>query len=108
MEYRYAEDVYKEDLSEYTNWMKAFLDQASGNLKEAMKKFRGDDDIPIMTIHKSKGLEYRSVYFIGLEDRKFWNFDKNPDEELCSMYVALSRAKEKLVFSFCETRDMQW
>lgn len=107
-EYRHSDERYTEDLLEYTNWMNSFVNQASGNLYEAMKKFRGDNDIPIMTIHKSKGLEYRSVYFIGLEDRKFWNFDKNPDEELCSMYVAMSRAKEKLVFSFCETRDMQW
>ena len=72
-----------------------------------MLKFKGDDVIPLMTIHKSKGLEYKSVYFLGLEDRKFWGFRQNPDEEMCAIYVAMSRAKQKLAFSFCKTRDMQ-
>lgn len=37
-----------------------------------------------MTIHKSKGLEYNAVYFIGLEDSAFWNFRNQPDEDRCT------------------------
>lgn len=58
----------------------------------------------IMTIHKSKGLEYNAVYFIGLEDSAFWNFRNQPDEDRCTFFVALSRAKASVTFTFCKKR----
>ena len=70
----------------------------------AIENFCGDHSIPIMTIHKSKGLEYNAVYFVGLEDSAFWNFSKQPDEDRCTFFVALSRAKESVSFTFCKRR----
>lgn len=67
--------------------------------------FLGESSIPIMTIHKSKGLEYNTVIFIGIEDEFFWNFSKSPDEEKCTFFVALSRAKENLIFTFSNYRN---
>ena len=58
-----------------------------------------------MTIHKSKGLEYSAVYFIGLEDSAFWNFKNQPEEDRCAFFVALSRAKESVAFTFCKKRS---
>ena len=55
-------------------------------------------------IHKSKGLEYSAVYFVGLEDSAFWNFRNQPDEDRCTFFVALSRAKESVTFTFCKRR----
>ena len=40
----------------------------------AIENFEGLHSVPIMTIHKSKGLEYNAVYFVGLEDSAFWSF----------------------------------
>ena len=57
-----------------------------------------------MTIHKSKGLEYSAVYFIGLEDSAFWNFRSQPAEDRCAFFVALSRAKKSVTFTFCKNR----
>ena len=57
-----------------------------------------------MTIHKSKGLEYSAVYFIGLEDSAFWNFRNRSEEERCAFFVAISRAKEAITFTFCKQR----
>ena len=57
-----------------------------------------------MTIHKSKGLEYNSVYFVGLEDSAFWNFRNQSDEDRCTFFVALSRAKASVTFTFCKKR----
>jgi DNA helicase II / ATP-dependent DNA helicase PcrA len=51
-----------------------------------------------MTIHKSKGLEYHTIIFIGLEDGAFWTFQRQPDEDKCAFFVALSRAKERVIF----------
>lgn len=77
---------------------------AYGDWSLAIENFRGDHSVPIMTIHKSKGLEYNAVYFVGLEDSAFWNFKNKPDEDRCTFFVALSRAKESVTFTFCKRR----
>lgn len=77
---------------------------ASGDWNRAIENFRGEHSIPIMTIHKSKGLEYTAVYFVGLEDSAFWSFRNQPDEDRCTFFVALSRAKESITFTFCKRR----
>ncbi|MBJ2124362.1 UvrD-helicase domain-containing protein [Flavobacterium sp. IB48] len=71
---------------------------------EALDMVMGKDTIPVMTIHKSKGLEYHTVVFIGLEDGAFWSFDRQPDEDKCAFFVALSRAKEKVMFTLSKKR----
>ena len=77
---------------------------ATGNWSQAIANFNGENSIPIMTIHKSKGLEYSAVYFLGLEDSAFWSFKKQSEEDRCAFFVALSRAKESLLFTFCKKR----
>lgn len=78
--------------------------EESDNTYEAVQKLLGKDSVPIMTIHKSKGLEYNSIIFVGLEDGAFWSFEKQPDEDKCAFFVALSRAKERVAFTFSKTR----
>jgi superfamily I DNA/RNA helicase len=76
----------------------------SKNIINALDQLTGKDTIPVMTVHKSKGLEYHTVIFIGLEDGAFWKFQENPDEDKCTFFVALSRAKERVVFTFSKSR----
>ncbi len=71
---------------------------------KAIDNFEGKNSIPIMTIHKSKGLEYDTVFFVGLEDSAFWNFRNQPDEDKCAFFVALSRAKRRIDFTFSADR----
>jgi len=71
-----------------------------------LENFKGEDSIPIMTVHKSKGLEYECIFFVGLEDGAFWNFAKQRSEEFCAFFVALSRAKKRLDFTYCENRSL--
>jgi DNA helicase-2/ATP-dependent DNA helicase PcrA len=78
--------------------------QESENIYEAVQKLMGKDSVPIMTIHKSKGLEYNTIIFVGLEDGAFWSFEKQPDEDKCAFFVALSRAEERVAFTFSKTR----
>ena len=74
----------------------------------ALENFIGMHSIPIMTIHKSKGLEYDAVYFIGLEDSAFWNFRNQPMEDRCAFFVALSRAKRYVNFTFSKDRKLRF
>lgn len=77
----------------------------TNNMVLALDMLIGKDTIPVMTIHKSKGLEYHTVIFIGLEDGAFWSFERQPDEDKCAFFVALSRAKERVIFTFSKKRE---
>jgi len=45
---------------------------------------------------------------VGLEDGAFWTFEKQPNEDKCAFFVALSKAKERVVFTFSKTRKNKW
>ena len=79
--------------------------QTQGEWLDIVSSFKGENSIPIMTIHKSKGLEYEVVYFLGLEDSAFWSFNNQPEEDKSAFFVALSRAKSYLIFTYCKLRN---
>ena len=58
--------------------------------------YEGLHAIPLMTIHKSKGLEYHTVIFVGLDDGAWWSF---ADDQ-----VEFTRAKQRVVFTYCARR----
>lgn len=74
-------------------------------LKESISKFEGINSIPIMTVHKSKGLEYHTVIFIGLDDFNFQDFKVKPKEETNVFFVAFSRAIYNVFFTFSKSRN---
>ena len=57
-----------------------------------------------MTIHKSKGLEYHSVIFVGLDDGAWWSFTRDEIEGTAGFFVAFTRAKQQVVFTYCARR----
>ena len=73
----------------------------------AIRDFEGIDSVPIMTMHKSKGLEYHTIIFVGLEDSALFGWRNNPHEEGCGFFVAFSRAKKRVVFTFSEKRPQK-
>ncbi|QYA11885.1 ATP-dependent helicase [Rhizobium sp. AB2/73] len=66
--------------------------------------FEGVDQIPMMTVHKSKGLEYDTIVFVGLDDRAWWAHVPGDPEGVAAFFVALSRAKQRAIFAFCQQR----
>jgi DNA helicase-2/ATP-dependent DNA helicase PcrA len=58
-----------------------------------------------MSIHKSKGLEFDTVILIGLEDYPFRGLSKKDGEEECTVFVAFSRAKERVIITSVEERQ---
>ncbi len=73
----------------------------------ALDAFEGLGQIPLMTVHKSKGLEYDTVVFVGLDDRAWWAHTPGDLEGLATFFVALSRAKQRAIFAFCEQRGQR-
>ena len=68
-----------------------------------------DDKVTLMTVHSAKGLEYKYVYIVGLEENLFpsQRAVESPDgieEERRLFYVALTRAKVQATISYAETR----
>jgi superfamily I DNA/RNA helicase len=70
--------------------------------KSLLDDFEGLDSVPLMTIHKSKGLEYHTVIFIGLDNLAWWSFKHSPQESRSTFFVAFSRAKQRVIFTYCE------
>ena len=67
------------------------------------------DHISLMTIHSAKGLEFKYVHVVGLEENLFpsqmaLNSRQELEEERRLFYVALTRAMKKLTISFATSR----
>lgn len=68
-----------------------------------------EDSVILMTMHSAKGLEFKNVYVIGLEENLFPSYqsassDNEVEEERRLAYVALTRAKERLYLSCAAQR----
>ena len=74
---------------------------------------RGEEDdenhITLMTVHSAKGLEFRTVFVVGLEEELFPNQCaqtslRELEEERRLFYVAITRAKDYCILSYSKTR----
>lgn len=73
----------------------------AGDPAAALKTFSGDDAVRIMSIHKSKGLEFEAVFIVGVESQTFWG---NLVSERSVFFVGISRAKSHLFLTHCDQR----
>jgi len=85
-----------------------FLDYTSLESGE-LQASAGDDALQLMTIHSSKGLEFDVVFITGLEDglcphERSLLEQKGIEEERRLMYVAVTRARNKLYLSLAQSR----
>jgi len=55
-------------------------------------------------VHKSKGLEFHTMIFFGLDDKTWWSLKPNNKEELSSFFVAFTRAEQRAFFTCCDER----
>lgn len=67
----------------------------------ALASFSGDRAVRIMSIHKSKGLEFDTVIVLGVEKQSFWSEE---EAERSAFFVAISRAKRRLYLTVCDQR----
>lgn len=97
-----SRDRLKEVIRDLKKHIDAALDQEPDLLK-ALAQLSDDQSIRILTVHKSKGLEFDSVILLGLENEAYWGNDTR--EVRCTFFVAISRAKRRLVVTTAKTRD---
>ena len=69
-----------------------------------------DNSVSLMTIHASKGLEFKVVFLCGMEEGTFPHFrsieDGDIEEERRLCYVAMTRAKEQLLLTRSVSRSI--
>jgi superfamily I DNA/RNA helicase len=69
------------------SWSQAFID------------VEAEDAVTLLTIHRSKGLEYHTVLFLGLDEGQWWSYKYDVDEAISAFFVGLSRAAQRLIFT---------
>lgn len=85
-----------------------FLEEIS--LYTDVDKYEPDQDtVMLMTVHSAKGLEFRNVFLVGMEQGVFpgnrsLSTPQDLEEERRLVYVALTRAKEKLTLTTAASR----
>lgn len=110
-----------ENVEELSSSIQAFLENdpenptLSGFLDEVAlytdldSQEAGDNCVTLMTMHSAKGLEFPSVFVVGMEDGLFpgnraMGEPEEMEEERRLCYVAMTRAKEKLTLTNCRQR----
>lgn len=86
----------------------AFLTHASLEAGENQAE-AGQDAVQLMTVHAAKGLEFDSVFITGVEEGLFPHENSlleaaGVEEERRLMYVAITRARERLYLTLAQSR----
>jgi DNA helicase-2/ATP-dependent DNA helicase PcrA len=80
------------------------LDYIDETIKSARKqrddKQAGGQRVLLMSVHRSKGLEWPSVYVVGMNEQILPHVKGDPAEERRLAYVATTRARDRLVLSY--------
>ncbi|UKK48896.1 UvrD-helicase domain-containing protein [Prevotella sp. E9-3] len=66
------------------------------------------DRVFISTVHKAKGLEFDNVIVFDAVDGKYPSTYGDENEEARKFYVAISRARQRLVITFCHNAVTPW
>ncbi|RVT50157.1 UvrD-helicase domain-containing protein [Rubrivivax albus] len=96
------------DTGEIMSPLAAFLTHASLEAGDNQAQ-AGSDAVQLMTVHSAKGLEFDAVFITGVEEGLFPHENALSDadgleEERRLMYVAITRARQRLYLSFSQTR----
>ncbi len=93
------------------NRLENYLEDVALLTDQDNEKDEDRDKVTLMTVHSAKGLEFKNVFVVGLEENLFpsaQSGEKNTpealEEERRLFYVALTRAKENAWFSFANQR----
>jgi len=103
-----SDSGFEEPSGETLSPLQAFLSHAALEAGDNQAQ-SGQDAVQLMTVHAAKGLEFDAVFITGLEEGLFPhdNSSASPqalEEERRLMYVAITRARQRLYLSHAQTR----
>lgn len=91
----------KYKISIITN-LQSSIDKCGNDINRITDDYLKLNTIKFMTSHKSKGLEFNTVFFADITNDSWWNISENEQckiESLKCFFVGLSRAKQQLFFT---------
>lgn len=101
-------DIKREEGHEHVS-MSDFLAEVSLLTDQDNDKDEQSDKVTMMTVHAAKGLEFKNVFVVGLEENLFPSqmAKDNPraiEEERRLFYVAITRAEENCILTYSKSR----
>ena len=78
--------------------MRSFSTKSAKTWPEIVDSYHGVDQVRLMTVHKSKGLEAHTIIFFSLKDSSFF-YKADMNEETLAFFVAVSRAEQRVFFT---------
>lgn len=101
-------DEEVEGLAEGDKSLSAYL-QNIALLTDLDENTADGDFVTLMSIHSAKGLEFKSIFVVGLEEKLFPSFmsmdsPEGLDEERRLFYVAITRAEQFLTLTYANSR----
>jgi superfamily I DNA/RNA helicase len=87
---------YFAEFSEALRRFSTDLGRDASSWSDLANELLGGDKVRLLTIHKSKGMEFHTVVVMGVHSRAFRSLD---GDEMNTFFVALSRAKERVFFT---------
>jgi superfamily I DNA/RNA helicase len=69
-----------------------------------LDRFEGRGQVPLMTVHRGKGLEFHTMILCGLDNQIWWSLRPNRTEELNLFFVAFTRANQRAFSTLCWER----
>jgi ATP-dependent DNA helicase Rep len=114
-----------DNVKEVITWIERLYDDGDGketlgeivahmtlmDLLERNSDEKEHNEITLMTLHSSKGLEFPYVFIVGVEEdviphaNSLNENDEGLEEERRLMYVGITRAKQQLTLSYAKTRS---
>jgi DNA helicase-2/ATP-dependent DNA helicase PcrA len=105
--HEYSEMKIKEEGAERVT-LPEFLSEVSLLTDQDTDKDKDGNKVTLMTIHAAKGLEFRTVFIVGLEEElfpsPFAETARELEEERRLFYVAITRAEEQCFISYSKSR----
>lgn len=108
-----------ENIAEFLGFLRERESEPDFNLSEFLSGLPLDpggredakEAVTLLTVHSAKGLEFRVLFVVGLEEGLFPHIrslesSEDVEEERRLFYVAMTRAKEKLTLSWSQKRGM--
>lgn len=106
--YEFTENKKNEEQETSHATLPEFLSEISLLTDQDTDNSENDDKVTLMTIHSAKGLEFKTVFIVGMEEQLFpspyADTPRQLEEERRLFYVAITRAEKNCYISYSKSR----